>query len=257
MITKCNINKDSFSLYTSILLIVPTQGVELVQTANARGSLIVETKYEKGLQFKHKNGIISKYKILINPGNRTYEFTKHIFEFASSLIPNTQYVIQGKASTKVGYGPYGPKLVVRTAEDTPSAPVGVDAFEIKGGSGREHSKKALHIIWKEPKSKNGNITFYSIEVVLKNGTTLKYRTLKESPFYFIVQVQKSAVRKITVYAHTKEGRGPPSLPYFPMDESPLDQEGEDLNKVVLIVAVAFAIIFMVVLCILVIILIRR
>lgn len=226
----------------------------MVQTANARGSLIVETKYEKGLQFKHKNGIITKYKILINPGNRTYEFTKHIFEFASSLKPNTQYVIQGKASTKVGYGPYGPKLVVRTAEDTPSAPVGVDAFEIKD---REQAKKVLHIIWKEPKTKNGNITFYSINVVLKNGTTLRYRTLKDLPFYFIVQVQKSAVRKITVYAHTKEGIGPPSLPYFPTDEGSLDQEGKDLNKVVLIVAVAFAIIFMVVLCILVIIMIRR
>lgn len=217
--------------------------------------MIVETKFERGLPFKHKNGVITKYKILINPINRTYEFTKNIFEFGSSLKPNSQYVIQGKASTKVGYGPYGPKLVVRTAEDRPSAPVGVGAFEIKARD--KNSKKALHIIWKEPQSKNGNITFYSIDVVLKNGSTLKYRTIKETPFYFIVQVEKSTVRKIIVYAHTKEGIGPPSMPFFPMDESPLDQEGEDLNKVVLIVAVAFAIIFMVVLCILVIILFRR
>ena len=206
-----------------------------------------------GLPFKHTNGILTKYKILVNPGNKTYEFEKNLYE-VMDLTPNTQFTIMGKASTKKGYGPYGPKLILRTAEDIPSEPRKVKAYEIKEGG---QSRKDLHIIWEDPEFKNGNITFYKISVHLKNDTILDYITVKETPLYYSVNARKSSVRKITVLAHTKAGWGPPSLPYYPVDEDVDDPESENLNKVVLIVAVAFAIIFMIVLCVLIIILVKK
>eukprot|EP00111_Clytia_hemisphaerica_P005274 TCONS_00015235-protein len=226
---------------------VPSNGLSMAVERKAKTSLLLVNKFEKGLRLQHMNGNILKFMVHVSPINKTQYFTRGIVEVVG-LSPNTEYVIRGKAATKVGYGPFGPALVVRTLEDRPTAPLHIDTFVIKN--------KKLGVTWNAPKHSNGNITAYMIKVELKNGTVLDFITPKNPHYYFEFDMDKSIVTKITVAAETSAGWGPDSKPYYPQDD-PEDPESKSLNQVILIVALVFAIIFLIILIVLCALLNRR
>jgi len=227
---------------------VPSVGSKLKLIAVSTYTIIVQSSS----RYEDQNGEIDRYAILVNPGNKTYEYDINMVEIRD-LLPNTLYTLQGKYATKKGYGPFGEKLTVRTGVAVPCPPLDVHLLE---GKDVTSPKRDWHVVWTEPQCRNGNITSYRVDIELKNGTVVDFLIPSDRTHYHVVNTDKFLVKKINVVAQTSAGWGAESKPYYPT-EVRIDPKTRDLNQVILVVAVAFAVIFLLILIVLCVLLNRR
>lgn len=72
--------------------------------------------------FEERNGVITKYGVKLYEGQDTTQMvtnhTKSTRITISNLEPNTAYVVQVKAYTSVGGGPYSEEFVVNTPPES-------------------------------------------------------------------------------------------------------------------------------------------
>jgi len=196
---------------------VPSVGSKLKLIAVSTYTIIVQSSS----RYEDQNGEIDRYAILVNPGNKTYEYDINMVEIRD-LLPNTLYTLQGKYATKKVTSP----------------------------------KRDWHVVWTEPQCRNGNITSYRVDIELKNGTVVDFLIPSDRTHYHVVNTDKFLVKKINVVAQTSAGWGAESKPYYPT-EVRIDPKTRDLNQVILVVAVAFAVIFLLILIVLCVLLNRR
>ena len=191
-----------------------------------------------------KNGIITQYTILRNPGNITItsDASEKYITF-NNLEPFTRYQFRCKASTKYGYGPYGKIITIVTPEDLPNMPENVEILDVPGST-------QLMLSWKPPTRPNGNISLYEVHVTLLNQSDIYLNVTPEKIQLFNVSVNRADVGTVSVRARTGAGWGRSSNLIVSQAQQTGRNKNKSLNDVVLIVAFTAAVFFLLILVVL-------
>ncbi|XP_071850013.1 receptor-type tyrosine-protein phosphatase delta-like isoform X2 [Apostichopus japonicus] len=131
-------------------------GVPLRMLAEAVSSDMITVSWEPPL-YEERNGVISGYTVRMYAGDPTQSITNRTSATSltfSGLRPNTDYVVQVKAHTSVGGGPFTEEFMVRTPPESPSTPPR-DVTAVSSGD------SSIEVSWKAPENIKEHATGYS------------------------------------------------------------------------------------------------
>ncbi|PIK36504.1 putative receptor-type tyrosine-protein phosphatase delta isoform X4, partial [Apostichopus japonicus] len=131
-------------------------GVPLRMLAEAVSSDMITVSWEPPL-YEERNGVITGYTVRMYAGDPTQSITNRTSANSltfSGLRPNTDYVVQVKAHTSVGGGPFTEEFMVRTPPESPSTPPR-DVTAVSSGD------SSIEVSWKAPENIKEHATGYS------------------------------------------------------------------------------------------------
>jgi len=181
----------------------PSTGPTLVPVFVEQDTSVVLDIKEDSFPMYNHNGIITGYRILIQPGGRVEHFdrTKH-FEVVN-LLPNSLYTFKCSARTAYQYGPYGELLQVTTKEGRPNEPTNVRVQP------SQFDRQYLLISWNAPNRPNGRITKYEIQLLSTKNDQAPHSIQKSSNQTENVKVRSyfEEVASVIIRGYTKSGYG--------------------------------------------------
>ena len=159
------------------------------------------------------NGELNTFEVhyagtLEDKGNRT-EKVGNITQYdLAQLVSDETYLIQVRAYTSVGAGPYTTWIVIRTREDAPTSPPTVVRTIA-------HSSTVIEVLWKAPvkQGQNGVITGYDVEItaVLSSLVTTQ-SVVASNDLYTFTNLKPHRQYSFRIAAKTQAGVGPFSTP---------------------------------------------
>lgn len=194
-------NDEGFSEEAKYQLSTPEQrpsGVPLHMMAEAISSNQILVRWEPP-PFEERNGVITHYTMRLTEGldttqsitNRTSSLSMTI----DGLRPNTEYIVEVRAHTQVGGGPFTEEFLVSTPPESPNTPplgvtatsTGDSSIEISWKAPaniKEHASGYSYVIYYTSDSSRTDVENWPTELV---GITMRgeLRDLKEKTRYAI------------------------------------------------------------------------
>ena len=159
------------------------------------------------------NGEITSFEVhyagtLEDSSNRTVMVGNVTQYNLEQLVVDETYLIQVRAYTSVGPGPYSNWIVIRTLEDAPtSAPTDVTTIAI--------SSTSIEVLWKAPvkQGQNGVITGYDVELTAVSSSYNVTQSVGGNiDLYTFNNLKPYREYNVRVAAKTQAGVGPFSVP---------------------------------------------
>ena len=159
------------------------------------------------------NGDITTFEVhyagtMEDRSNRTVRVGNVTQYNLAQLVADETYLIQVRAYTAVGPGPYTNWIVIRTLEDAPTNPP-VDVTTIA------HSSTTIKLLWKAPlkQGQNGVITGYDVEITAVSSSHFAKQSVGGSyDLYTFTNLKPHREYSLLVAAKTQAGVGPFSEP---------------------------------------------
>ena len=159
------------------------------------------------------NGEITTFEVhyagsMEDRSNRTVRVGNVTRYNLAQLVADETYLIQVRAYTSVGPGPYTNWIVIRTLEDAPTNPP-ADVTTIA------HSSTTIKLLWKAPlkHGQNGVITGYDVEITAVSSSYFAKQSVGGSyDLYTFTNLKPHREYSLRVAAKTQAGVGPFSGP---------------------------------------------
>ena len=159
------------------------------------------------------NGDITTFEVhyagtMEDRSNRTVRVGNVTQYNLAQLVADETYLIQVRAYTAVGPGPYTNWIVIRTLEGAPTNPP-VDVTTIA------HSSTTIKLLWKAPlkQEQNGVITGYDVEITAVSNSYFAKQSVGGSyDLYTFTNLKPHREYSLRVAAKTQAGVGPFSEP---------------------------------------------